>query len=391
LTQNEKNTDDETKVLSYSDRKHKMFPPRYRGPNSKRTKKKVSKEIKANFDAFEINKKTFTESELLTKPLLRALAGGSPVYEKPVYIGQNVYIRPSYVVSLPEYAGGSKYNSLDFKANEANLQDKTHKGLLSSKAIGKMKNSINWLLCSADEKNVYHKKLNSWFKFKVNFITLTLPDTTMEITNTILQKRLLNPFLTYMRTYHNLQNYVWKLEFQKNGKLHVHFISDVFIHHSKIRSCWNGILAKNNFLIDFTKKFGHCDPNSTDIHSIKKIKNLGAYLAKYMTKNAADLVGIKGRIWGCNQELSKANQTKLFIDRDQCHLQLKPLMNSDIEYKPIEILNPKTGIFKKIGELFFLKYSDWENTMFGEIKKTFNETILFLKNVSASETQLLEV
>jgi hypothetical protein len=311
--------------------------------------------------------------------------------ERPVYIGQNLYIRPSYIVSLPEYFGTSRFASLDFKANQANLLDTSHKGKLSSKAIGKMKNCINWLLCAADEKKVYHKKLNSWFKFKVNFITLTLPDTATEITNSILQKQLLNPFLTYMRTYHNLQNYVWKLEFQKNGKLHVHFIADVFIHHAKIRKCWNTILAKNNFLLDFHKKFGHSNPNSTDIHSVKKIKNLAAYLAKYMSKQDTDLTKIKGRIWGCNRELSKANKTKLFIDRDSIGEAMRPLMNSDIRFKEIESENPVTKIKKKFGEIFFLEYSDWLHTIGGEIKQTFNDTILFLKNVAGQDHQLLEV
>jgi hypothetical protein len=311
-------------------------------------------------------------------------------YTAPQYIGQNIYIRPSYVVSLPEYDHSSRFSSLEFKANQANLINNNTNGLLSSKAIGKMKNAINWMLCSADNKKVFNKKLNSWFDFKVNFCTLTLPDTEKPIDNKQLQALLLNPLLTYLRKYKGLKNYVWKLEFQRNGKLHVHFVSDVFIHHKALRACWNRLLASNKFLLDFKKKFGHENPNSTDVHSIRKIKNLAAYLAKYMTKNSADLSKIKGRIWGCNQELSQANKTKVFINRDDLHKHMPCLVESDLECKKIESENPETKIKKSFGEIYFIKYNDWFTTMRGAIKDAFDDTILYLKNV-ASTAELLTV
>lgn len=355
----------------------------------KRKKISIAKQI--NYDLFNADKKIPTVSEILAKAHKKNEIVNEIEVQRSVYIGQNVYIRPSYIVSLPAYHGSSQYNSLDFKANQANLQENDHKGLLSSKAVGKMKNAINWLLCAAEEKNVYNKKYNSWFKFRVNFITLTLPDTTQKIDNKHLQKYLLNPFLTYLRSFHSLKNYVWKLEFQRNGKLHVHFVSDVFIHHAVIRKSWNGILAKNQHLIEFGKKFGHTNPNSTDVHSVKKVKNLAAYITKYMTKNALDLVNIKGRIWGCNRELSQANQTKMFVDRDQCVTILRPLLNCDLEFKPIEFENPVTKIKKRIGEIFFLNYIDWFTTITGEIQDCFNDTILSLKNAAASTDTLFTV
>lgn len=341
-----------------------------------------------NYDLFDSNKKV----QALHKPepkSKRLRASDLKIeYVVPQYIGQNIYIRPSYVVSLPEYDKSSSFRSLDFQANQANLLDNDTKGLLSSKAIGKMKNAINWMLCSAEEKNVFNKKLNQWFKFKVNFCTLTLPDTEKQIDNATLQKLLLNPLFTYLRKYKGLKNYVWKLEFQRNGKLHVHFVSDVFIHHAALRACWNRLLRSNKLLIDFEKKFKHENPNSTDIHSIRKVKNLAAYLAKYMTKNSKDLSKIKGRIWGCNHELSQANKTKLFINRDDLHKHMPCLVQSDLEYKKIETVNPVTKIKKSFGEIYFIKYSDWFTTMRGAIKDTFDDTILFLKNVTTTQELL---
>lgn len=345
----------------------------------------------ANYDAFNINFQPKPEGLLLAKKEQRACAPDPQQNFRSEYIGQHVYIRPSYIVSLPAYDGSVQYSSLDFKANQANLLENGHKGLLSSKAIGKMRNSINWLLCAAEDKNVYNKKLNSWFKFKVNFITLTLPDTEMKVDNQFLQKRLLNPFLTYLRTFHSLKNYVWKLEFQKNGKLHVHFLSDVFIHHAVLRRSWNNILGKNKLLIEFGKKFGHTNPNSTDIHSVRKIKNIAAYVAKYMSKNSLDLTKIKGRIWGCSQELSKANTTKLFVDRDECHTVLKPLLNSDLDYKPITRENSITKVQKRIGEIFFLSFVDWSTTIQGKLQSSFNEAILELKQAISVTQQVFTI
>lgn len=354
-------------------------------------RKKISIVSQANYDIFNPQFNPKPETELLKKIFKTAPVVNTIENNETVYIGQNVYIRPSYIVSLPEYSGSSKFTSLDFKANQANLLENSHKGLLSSKAVGKMRNSINWLLCAAETKKVFNKKFNSWFDFKINFITLTLPDTTDAIDNKHLQKYLLNPFLTYLRTFHSLKNYVWKLEFQKNGKLHVHLLSDVFIHHQVLRRSWNSILGKNGHLIEFGKKFGHTNPPSTDIHSVRKIKNIAAYISKYMSKNAKDLEKIKGRIWGCNQELSKANNTKLFIDRDSCVTELKPLMNSDIKYKPIETENSYTKLKKTIGEIFFINYIDWFTTISGSIQEKFNETILELKNASSSQNILFTV
>lgn len=354
-------------------------------------RKKISIADRTNYDAFNINFVPQTEAIALLKPLPRQVLAVEPEIQRSVYIGQNVYIRPSYIVSLPAYHGSSQYSSLEFKANQANLQENAHKGVLSSKAIGKMRNAINWLICAAEDKKVYNKKYNSWFNFKINFITLTLPDTEIKVDNQFLQKHLLNPFLTYLRTFHSLKNYVWKLEFQGNGKLHLHFLSDVFIHHKVIRKSWNSILAKNKLLIEFGKKFGHTNPNSTDIHSVRKVKDIAAYIAKYMSKNAKDLEQIKGRIWGCNNELSRANTTSMFVDRDQCVTVLKPLLNCDLAYKPIERENRITKIKKRIGEIFFLNYIDWFTTITGDIQKCYNDVILELKNAASLKSKLYTV
>jgi ribosomal protein S17E len=265
--------------------------------------------------------------------------------------------------------------------NQANLADNSHKGTISAKADKNLRNAINWLLCASSPKKVYHKAKDKWFEFKVNFITLTLPDTTVPVSDYDFKTKLLNPWLTLMRTRHGLKNYVWKMEFQKNGKLHLHITTDTFLHYTIIRNSWNKLLGKNNYLIDFAKKFGHTNPNSTDIHSVRKINNLAGYLAKYMSKQSADLKRIRGRIWGCNYELSRANKTSLFVDKNDCQFDLKCLMQKGIEWSQLFQPDKLTNELRAWGEIFYMKYTHWRSKISGPIRDKFFDTVNGLKNL----------
>jgi len=328
-------------------------------------------------------------------------------YLPPQFIGQNLYIKPSYVVSIPEfYREGGNTRSLAFIENQENLKDNDQNGQLSRKAITQLRNSINWICLAAKKKRVYVKAKQTSFEFKINFVTLTLPDTDKPITSEDLQKNLLNPFLTYMRKYHSLSNYVWRLEFQANGKLHVHLTADTFLHYQTIRDTWNRLLDKNGYLDSFFENEKHKNPNSTDVHATRKIKNMAAYLSKYMSKQgnnfkyplkrvsekitAAYSAGlgekqisklvelqkkiqqkpvkrlgaldwkkwyfhrvnfwnspfnprpIKGRIWGCSKALSQSNKLAVHVPANECHKDLRCLMASNIQYKELFTKAPNT-------------------------------------------------
>lgn len=297
------------------------------------------------------------------------------------YVGQNVYIRPHYIISCPEFYNPFKTRSQKQLKNEENLKDNQNKGKLSLKAKQRLTTVINWLLISAQPKTIYNEKLKSYFKFKVNFITLTLPNTSQKVDEIQFKSVLLNNWLTYMRKYKGLKNYVWKLEYQKNGKIHIHITTDTFIHWREIRRVWNNILENNSLMFDFNAKFGHSDPNSTDVHAINKVKNLAAYLCKYMTKDEKTLNKFNGRIWGCNSELSKALTCKLHIPANECSTELKPLMDKSIEYKEIQTISNRTGLLMTIAEKFFIKATNWGDQIKGEIYNTFKNTVLSLQNL----------
>lgn len=327
-------------------------------------------------------------------------------YAAPVFLGQNIYLKPNYIVSIPEYyREGGNLRSLDFIANQENLKNNKHDGRLSKKSVQALKNAINWLCLSAKEKWLFSEEKQKNFKFKTNLITLTLPDTKEPISSTDFQKKLLNPWLTYMRQKHKLKNYVWRVEFQANGKLHAHITSDTYLQWQDIRDSWNRLMDNHGYLQLFYEKYKHKDPNSTDVHSTYNVKNIAGYIAKYLSKQGntytyslkaiSDQIKkatesgiteskinaliqkqnklinkkvkplgwkdknawyhhkhnfwnsplnprpITGRIWSCSKELSAAGKVVVHIPSDECAQELKCLMHRDIEYKEIFSAPPK--------------------------------------------------
>lgn len=334
-------------------------------------------------------------------------------FDKPVYIGQNIYIRPNYIVSVPEFSFSNKYTSRAFRENQKNLKNNSHNGILSDKSTGKIRNAVNWLVHSAQPKRVYSKKENKNFTFKVGFITLTLPDTEHKISSVDLQTKLLNPFLVYFRKYSALKNYVWKLEYQDNGKLHVHLTVDTFIHWQDIRKRWNHLLNKNGWLEFHKAKFNGCsfekyksilgeeniakmkdpyrawlagsangwsDPNTTDVHAVHKIKDIAAYISKYMSKNPNADTSFKGRIWGCSYELSKANKTCMHVPASELEENFSQLMRKEIKYDKIIQCNVQKKKEVCVGEIFILKKTNWQKHITGDLKAHYLHAIESLTN-----------
>lgn len=237
------------------------------------------------------------------------------------------------------------------------IQPKSNKSgaELSDKGRKRLVNSINWLHELAEKKRVFNNKTKSYFNFKVNFITLTLPALQAHKDTTI-KTVCFNNFLTELRKYHGLENYVWRAECQSNGNIHFHLATDTYFHWGVLRRIWNRLLKKLGYIERYRDKFSglsfkeYCDlvdkegkqdlsklltryqygektnwsdPNTTDIHSLKKVRNTAAYMAKYMAKKAkandeTDDKELKerricGRTWGRSQSLSKCNSIILDV------------------------------------------------------------------------------
>jgi len=239
---------------------------------------------------------------------------------------------------------------------EYTAETRWHNFALSNSGKKTLMLKINWLYFLS--KSRYKKALSGSeiFNFKMNFITLTLSGKqkhpTAEITKTCF-----NQFLTEIREKYKMDNYVWRLEFQKNGNVHYHIVTDCFTDFHIVTKIWNRCQSKlgyikqyyekhsrmslndyvaaysNNGAIPFeTLKYRYARgrasnwaiPNSCDVKSVSSGKKIQFYISKYFAKkenanNPSNPLDTKEnslglRMWFCSRSLSKLDKISGFIE-----------------------------------------------------------------------------
>jgi len=294
----------------------------------------------------------------------------------------HVVINPSSIVSYseiiwdtPRSKRGKTFIDTTEPTEEKNSFLKSVRkadGKVSQQAKRKISKAIEYLITISKEKKVEERLTGKTVTFRTAFLTLTLPSTQQhpdkEIINTCL-----NSFFNECRKYHNVHNYVWRAELQKNGNIHFHIITDTFIPWWDARNRWNRIVNKLGYVDRFQEKHGHRTPNSTDIHSTRKIRNLKAYLVKYMAKDERKDEGNEeptevlrkqdGRIWGCNHELSNVRGLNLEVD-SEIDTELRKILKSDkvkkYEGSYFTVYYVDYHMIKKLGsDLLFKYFSDY--------------------------------
>lgn len=298
----------------------------------------------------------------------------------PIYTGSNVYIRPTYIVSIPQWHSDSGKARRVSARSMFNLENNRNNGEISKKAASKIKNSINWLCQSAKYKRVYDKKTGKNFYFKINFITLTIPLQSIIPSDKFIKEQIFHPWIVYARKYFGLKNYVWRVETQENGMIHFHLTADTFLHWRKIRSSWNRLLEKEGLLEEFKAKFGHADPNSTDVHAVKNITNIAAYLAKYLCKQDKERRKISGRLWGSNYELSHENKCIALCDPNEWSAETKKLFCNEIAEKAILGKPDFEGKQYQLGTLYLIKENNWNLLRGGMIYEAYNARRFEIRN-----------
>lgn len=191
------------------------------------------------------------------------------------------------------------------------------KAEMSKRAQKRIREAVNWLCFLSRKRSIKQKGGKFVSNFSVSFITLTLPGKQMHSHKEIKEK-CLHQFITQIGKYFPVKNYVWKAELQKNGNIHFHLTTDVFIHHMAIRKYWNQAIEKLGYVSAYADTFrgmefeeydywrrqqgsndtgknlkaylygnstGWKSPNTTDVKQVKDIDNLAAYLSKYLTKD----------------------------------------------------------------------------------------------------------
>jgi hypothetical protein len=325
----------------------------------------------------------------------------------------DLHIYPTYAVHVKQRQPGSRSKSELQLKNEDNLRDNkprtdelgSSKRKMSSKSVRRLTNSINWLVASSKTKFVFDKESGKRYNFKINFVTLTLPSLSHGVSDHKFKSVLLHNFVNTCRYKFDLKNFVWKVETQANGNIHAHFTCDTFMHWRELRKVWNKILIKNGAMEAYTMKHSAMNleqylnaysdgsaaahekcaaafhvgvserwtnPNTTDVHAVHKVKDIAAYLAKYMSKSDEDRREIKGRLWSCSALLASTN--KLVVEMVGYHDQdlIKTLCHQLVKFKPIQTFSEVTRRLTTIGEIFFFKLSDWGTILKGRLLEFYN-------------------
>lgn len=280
-----------------------------------------------------------------------------------------IQIRPGclllYNLSFRNYLGATSCR-LDRNATAA--PHKLYTGKMNSKSKSKLRFSINLLVAQAREKEQFNHDTGKFYKFKVNFITLTLSAPQNDLSDRIIKSKMLAPWIRNMRESFKLRSYVWRAERQKNGNIHFHFITDTYIRYDVIRDAWNYQQAKFHFITDFQQKNKSVFPNSTDVHAVFQIRNLASYMVKYMCKDEEGLDTIEGKVWDCSQNLKTKDRVSFELTISDNNL-----INSIKQHHPerlIEtdhctIVNLSDSEMKKcLPSKYYSEYRSWISSVY---------------------------
>lgn len=313
-------------------------------------------------------------------------------------------IEPNKASSFNRVFRRSKYDSLEAQLdlqNETKTPSHTetrsqntvkrafHNFQISENAYRTLKRKMNWLYYLAKPKYVKTYSGKEIFNFKMGFITLTLPSSqrhpTAEIT-----KVLFNQFLTEVRQRTKMQNYIWRLEFQKNGNVHYHIATDTYLDYFFIQKLWNRILSNHGYVQPYTAKhsamslleYNHTynregktefqiiakryangcktkwtQPPSVDVISVKSAQAIANYIAKYFGKNADgeqlcneldnEENAANLRLWFCSRSLSKLETVSDFCEA--------------VDYNIFEIVASASRTRKKIYQYATVFYYEIRN------------------------------
>ena len=277
-----------------------------------------------------------------------------------------------------------------------NLKDNENKYQeLSTHSRKRIKRSIDFLLYITKNKSILGQQFKSKYieteivkdtgelhknkiNFKLTFITLTL-SAKQHNTDEEIKSKLLNNFLTTARRSWKMKDYIWKAEKQENGNIHFHILTNVYIKHLDIRKVWNSIQNKSGFnyvdiysknmqeffkngfksfpndkrtkekqlaVYEENKLINWTNPNSTDIHALYKIRNISAYMSKYLAKSVTktdrveQLENLYSKLETLQNQLITNETTKLF-DPEFDHLQETLKLQIEPIKAEIEVLKNK--------------------------------------------------
>ena len=234
---------------------------------------------------------------------------------------------------------------------------KTYSGDISESAAKRIRKTVSVFVQRSPIQIVYNPIINKKVRFKLGFLTLTIPELTTD-NQSYYYKNLLKPLLRYLKSRFGLNDYVWKAELQNRGSIHYHLTINTFIPYTYIRDKWNELLNKYGLMDSYKKEYGNTNPNSIDLHSVRDVSNIEAYLIKYISKKDKLSNKLKGKVWGCSESLQKAT---FFCE----------MVSFDVKDKIIELKEKGFIYLKYLEQCIILKYAKGANL--SHISTTIND------------------
>lgn len=324
------------------------------------------------------------KGDILLEPYISISPRSISLYRKAYDMNRTCYIR--------KYVDRSE-----------NLRDNRIKSGLSEKAKARIRKCIDFMELTSEIKTTKHK--NGEYKWKLNFLTLHLPAPQFSFkesgepvqkfritefekglyiqnfTDKDVKSKCLNQFLTELRQTYGVKDYIWKAETQENGNIHFHLTTNVYLPAMEIRDIWNRCLNKLKMVDYYHGKFSKLDfkqycnyrkssamgrnlslsqlqtafsfgvktnwqsPNTTDIHSTKKVKNMAAYLTEYICKNTPDSRLIDGRLWFLSKSLT-SYKNKVVAVTDEIRAEIGQFL-IDVKKTTYTVFNKITRVYEK--------------------------------------------
>ena len=177
-------------------------------------------------------------------------------------------------------------------------------GQMSAGARKRLGKCLDVLLQISPTRTVTNPHTQKPNTFRLTFLTLTLSSRNL-IPHREAYEKGLALFLLKMRRSWSEQ-YIWKAELQARGQIHYHIVANQFIVWTDVKNYWNALQRKAGWLDAYREEKGHWQPNSTDIHAVQKVNDIGAYLGKYLSKEPG--AAIDGKVWGASSGLLAAKR-----------------------------------------------------------------------------------
>lgn len=216
------------------------------------------------------------------------------------------------------------------------LNEKAYSGMMTAGIRKRMTKALNVMLQVTKGKMIHNEVTGFWQWHQLSFVTLKISKP--GVTGRQAYDDVFNHFLDWLTRTKGVDLYVWKLE---GPKMHYHITLPDFIHWKDIRDVWNQLQRKAGYLDDYASEYKHYNANSTDIHEVKGVNDLSAYIVKAFAKSLeaaelwrrrndgskkdADIMAEMGKdlqneeaadskIWGCSEKLSAASYVKFIME-----------------------------------------------------------------------------